>query len=61
MDNSDTQQSNLDGFPEETPLKAPYTAPQILSREVLEAVAATCPSPNGKAQGNLPSCTIPSS
>ncbi len=60
MENSKNQQSNLSAFREETPQKAPYCAPKILSREVLEAVAATCPtSGGGKAQAT--GCTIPSS
>ncbi len=61
MDNSKNQLSNLNGFPKEIPEKAPYSAPKILSREVLEAVAAACPSGGGgKAQGQA-GCIIPSS
>jgi len=59
MENTKNQQSNLSVFPEETPQKTPYSAPKILSREVLEAVAAVCNPPNGKTQAE--GCMIPSS
>jgi hypothetical protein len=45
---------------EQSGKKAPYTAPRIVSRDELEAVAAACPAPPGKAQGQG-GCAIPSS
>lgn len=59
MDNSKNQQPNFNGSQEETTQKATYCAPKILSREILEAVAAACPPP-GKGQGQGV-CATPSS